>query len=145
MRHHAHAIGTKSGIPAGVIAVVMRVDQIAHRLLGDGRDRCLDLVVQRRELSVHHDHAVGGHRNGDVAALAFQHVSLVAEIGGLDLDLGEILFGHGGCGCCGSRRGGSGRRRSIRRRRRRGCRLRERHAGERGHGRHAQQTGNSLR
>ena len=29
-------------------------------------------------------------RHGDVAALAFEHVDLVAEIGGLDLDLREI-------------------------------------------------------
>ena len=59
-------------------------------------DRRLDLVVQRREFAVHHDDAVLGHGDGDIAALAFEHVHVVAEIGGLDLDLGEI--GRRGCG-----------------------------------------------
>ena len=50
-------------------------------------------------------------RHGDIAALAFEHVDVVAEIGGLDLDLRE-----------------------IRRRRRGRRRLREHPAGQRQHG-----------
>src|SRR5262249_17124980 len=46
--------------------------------------------VQRRELAVHHDDAVAANGDRDVAALAFEHVGLVAKVGGLDLDLGEI-------------------------------------------------------
>jgi hypothetical protein len=46
--------------------------------------------VERRELAVHHDDAVAADRDRDIAALALEHVSLVAQVGGLDLDLGEI-------------------------------------------------------
>ena len=52
------------------------------RVLGDGG---LDLVVQRRELGVHHDDAVVADYDEDVAALAFEHIGLVAEVGDLDL------------------------------------------------------------
>ena len=61
--------------------------------MGSGEIFCdggLDLVVERRELAVHHDDAVGADRDRDVAALALEHIGLVAEVGGLDLDLGEI-------------------------------------------------------
>ena len=77
-------------VAAGVIAVEVRVDQILDRQRRDRFDGGLDLVVQRRELAVHHDDAVGADRDRDVAALAFEHIGVVAEIGGLDLDLGEI-------------------------------------------------------
>jgi hypothetical protein len=46
--------------------------------------------VQRCELAVDHDDAVGADRDRDVAALAFEAVGVVPEIDGLDLDLGEI-------------------------------------------------------
>ncbi len=68
----------------------MGVDEIFDRLARHQHDGVLDLVVQRRELAVDHDDAVPGHRHGDIAALALEHIDVVAEIGGLDLDLGEI-------------------------------------------------------
>ena len=68
----------------------MGVDQIFDGQRRDLLDGGLDLVVQRRELAVDHDDAVGADRDRDVAALAFEQIGLVAEIGGLDLDLGEI-------------------------------------------------------
>ena len=46
------------------------------------------------------------HRHGDVPALAFEHVDVVAEVGGLDLDLGEIdrrRCGGRGCGVVAAR------------------------------------------
>ena len=79
-----------SFVPAGVVAVIMRVDQIFDRQVGDGGDRRLDLVVQRRVLAVDHDDARLGDGDRDVSTLALQHVDVVAEVGGLDLDLGEI-------------------------------------------------------
>ena len=57
--------------------------------------------MERRELAVHHDDAVSAHRDRDVAALAFEHIGLVAEVSGLDLDLGEIDILLGGRGSCG--------------------------------------------
>jgi hypothetical protein len=41
--------------------------------------------VHRGELGVHHKDAVGADRDGDVAAGAFEHVGLVAEVRDLDL------------------------------------------------------------
>jgi hypothetical protein len=72
-------------IAAGLLAVEMCIDEILDgkiRVVGNGG---LDLVMQRRELGVHHDDAVVADHDEDVAALAFEHVGLAAEIGGLDL------------------------------------------------------------
>ena len=77
-------------VAAGMVAMKMRVDEIFDRLVRNRRNRGLDLVMQRRELAVDHDDPVFRHRHGDVSALAFEHIDVVAEIGGLDLDLGEI-------------------------------------------------------
>jgi hypothetical protein len=94
----------KASLPAGLLAVEMRVDEVPDGLLRHRRDGGLDLVVERRELAVHHDDAVTAHRDRDVAALAFQHIGHVAEVGGLDLDLREIrLLGIGRR--CGQQRG----------------------------------------
>ena len=76
----------KEFVPAGVVAVEMRVDEIFDRFVRDRFDGGLDLVVQRRVLAVHHDDAVFPYRHGDISALAFEHVDVVAEVGGLDLD-----------------------------------------------------------
>ena len=66
---------------------VMRQDGVLDRQRRDRLDGGLDLVAERGELRIHHDDAVGADRDRDVAALAFQPVGLVAEIGGLDFDL----------------------------------------------------------
>jgi hypothetical protein len=68
----------------------MRVDEVFDRLLRDGFDRGLDLVVQRRVLAVHHDDPVFRHRDRDISALALQHVAVIAESRRLDFDFGEI-------------------------------------------------------
>ena len=72
------------GIAAGLLAMEMGVDEILYgkaRILGD---RSLDLVVEWRELSVHHDDAVVADHDEDVAALTFKHIGLAAEVGGID-------------------------------------------------------------
>jgi hypothetical protein len=56
-------------IPAGVIAVVMGVDQILDGQRRNLLDGGLDLVVERREFAVHHDDAVGAYRDGNISAL----------------------------------------------------------------------------
>jgi hypothetical protein len=73
-----------------MVAMIMRVDEIFDRLVRNCRYRGLDLVMQRRVLAVDHDDPVFRHRDGDISALAFEHIDVVAEIGGLDLDLGEV-------------------------------------------------------
>ena len=97
-------------ISAGVIAVIMGVDEIFDGQRRDLLDGGLDLVVERRELAVHHDDAVGADRDGDVAALALEHVGLVAQVGGLDLDLGEVDVLLSKCGS-GSKQHGRARER----------------------------------
>src|SRR6185437_13341129 len=90
VRDDNRAVGGEARIAAGVVAVMMRVDQEFERLRrhrGDGR---LELVVHRRELAVHHDDAVVAGGDGDVAARAFEHPGAVAEIEGLYLDFREI-------------------------------------------------------
>ena len=74
-------------VSAGVVAMIMRVDEIFDRLFRDRFDGGLDLVVQRRELAVDHDDAVFRHGHRDISTLAFEHVAVAAEVGGLDLDL----------------------------------------------------------
>src|SRR6266550_3365492 len=73
------------------VAMEMRVDEIFDRLAArhfvDGR---FDLVVQRRELAVDLDDAVVTDRGDDVAALAFQHIGVVAERRHLHLDLRKV-------------------------------------------------------
>ena len=56
----------------------------------DRGDRGLDLVVERSELPVHHDDAIAADGHRDVAALSVRPADIMAEIDGLDLDLGEI-------------------------------------------------------
>src|SRR5262249_26361486 len=62
------AVLLEVGIAAGVVAVEVSVDDVFDRQRRDRLYGGLDLVRQRRELSVHHDDAVSADRNGDVAA-----------------------------------------------------------------------------
>jgi hypothetical protein len=80
----------KGCVTAGVIAMVVGVDEILDGQRRDFLDGGLELVVHRGELAVHHDDAVGADRDRDIAAGALQHVRLVAEVGGFHLDLGEV-------------------------------------------------------
>ncbi len=98
-----------------MIAVEMGEQEIADRQRRDFPDRGLDLVVQRRELVVDHDHAVIGDRNDDIAAFALEHIGAVAEIGRLDHHRVEIGPGCRGLELLGFR--AQQRRRKDRRRR----------------------------
>src|ERR1700739_1398113 len=71
----------------------MRVDDEAHRLVGDPEafERGLNFFGQGSELVVDQDDTVFADGGGDVASGAFQHVDIPGYFGGFDLDLGEIL------------------------------------------------------
>ena len=90
LRHTDRAIVLEALDAAGVVAVIMRGDDVFHRQRRDGRDRRLDLVVERRVLAVDDDDAVGADRDGDVAARAFQPKVLLPRSMVLMLDLGEV-------------------------------------------------------
>src|SRR5215813_3512292 len=74
-----------------MVAVPVGVDDEAHRLVGELRDRGVDLGGERGVLIVDHEHAVLARGNADVPALPEQHVDALRELRGGDLDLREIL------------------------------------------------------
>src|SRR6266850_1335733 len=86
-------------VSAGVVSVIVRVDDEAHGLVRNFQflQRGLDFFRQRSKLVVHNDDAVLAHRSGNVAALAFQHVDIAGNLGRLDLNLGPVrlLLRHG--------------------------------------------------
>jgi hypothetical protein len=109
LRDDGRALLVEQRVTAGVIAVIVGIDHVFDGQRRDFRDRRLDLVVERRELRVHHDDAVRADGDGDVPAEAFQHVGVVAEVGGLNLDLGEIRLlrlDRAGAEHCGARQCG---------------------------------------
>jgi hypothetical protein len=90
VRYNDSAVLAEGHVPADMVAVIVSIHQKAHRLRHDRGDRCLQLVVQRRELAIDHDHAIVTNGDGAVAAKSFQHVGAVAEIGCFYLDLREV-------------------------------------------------------
>jgi hypothetical protein len=82
---------TAPSLPKGTLpptfTVIVRVDEETYGLRRDHRDRDLELVVHRRELTIHHDDAIVADDDGGVAAKAFKHEGAIAQIRGLDLDL----------------------------------------------------------
>jgi hypothetical protein len=87
VRDNDSAILAEGHVPADMVAVVVSIHQKAYRLLRDRGDRCLQLVVQRRELAIDHDHAIVANGDGAVAAKSNQHVGAITKIGGFHLNL----------------------------------------------------------
>ena len=56
-------------VPAGMVAVIVGVDDEAYRLVGDALQRGLDLFRQRGVLVVDDDDAVLADRGADVAGI----------------------------------------------------------------------------
>src|SRR4051794_37615513 len=54
-------------ISAGMVKVIVRVQDEEHRLIGDPSERGLDLGSQRRELIVNNDNAIVTHGNADIS------------------------------------------------------------------------------
>ena len=74
-----------------MIAVDVRVDDVADRALRQRADRRQDLVRQRRVLRVHDEDAVVADLDRDVAAGADEHVDVALRRLDVDLDVVEIL------------------------------------------------------
>jgi hypothetical protein len=87
---HNRTVFAEWRIPADMIAVVVRIDEEANRLLGDGGNRGLELVVHLRELAVHHDDAVVACGNRRVAAEALEHIGAAAKVEALHLDFRPV-------------------------------------------------------
>ena len=62
--------------------LIGRVRNLLHR-----RD---DFLGQRRELAVHHEHAVGSGEDADRAALSVEDIEIGRELDGLDLDFAVV-------------------------------------------------------
>jgi hypothetical protein len=65
VRHNDNAIPNRSSHSAGVIAVVVGID---HYLTGSGAIALMAALIlsDSGELAVHHDDAIGAHRDSDV-------------------------------------------------------------------------------
>jgi len=59
-------------IAVGLLAVEMGIDEVSDGQIRILRDGGFDLVVERRELGIHHDDAVVADHDEDVAANAFE-------------------------------------------------------------------------
>src|SRR5205807_1621728 len=72
----------KQLVSAGVIAVVVRVDDETHRLCRDPQifERRLNFLRKRGVLVVHNRDAVFADRRGNISARAFQHVNVSGNI-----------------------------------------------------------------
>jgi hypothetical protein len=77
-------------VAAGVVAVMMRVEDVADRLIGDALHLGDDLRIIALEFVVHQDHAFGRRVDGDVAAVAHDHVQVVGNF--LDRQVGGRLL-----------------------------------------------------
>jgi hypothetical protein len=88
------AVPRKGLVAAGVVAMEMRVDHVAHRLRRDRGYRRFELAVHLAVHVVDHDDAVvaDDHRHvaADRAARAFEQIGAVAQIGGPDRSVLEI-------------------------------------------------------
>jgi hypothetical protein len=82
-------------VPAGVVAMPVRVDDEADGIGIDRFHRRFDLGHQRRELVVDEDVAVRAMRQADVSARAEQHRDARCHLLDLDLDLGIVLLRGG--------------------------------------------------
>ncbi len=77
-------------VAAGVVAVHVGVHHEADRFVGNLVDGRGDLLRERRELRVHHEDSFRPDEHADGAALAFERVEIVADLGGLDLHFAEV-------------------------------------------------------
>jgi len=73
-----------------MVFVVMRVDDEAHRLVGNAFERLLDSFGQRRVLIVDHHDAVIADRSPDVAARPLEHVDVAGNFRDFDLNFAEV-------------------------------------------------------
>lgn len=88
-------------VTAGVIGVEVCVDHEPDRTGIDLLDRRDDLLGERAELGVDHEHAVGAGEDTDHPTLPFQRVVVPGDLGGLDLHVAVVRLrlraNHTGC------------------------------------------------
>ncbi len=86
-RHHLHVHGLELGVAAAMVAVVMRVDHVLHRLVGDLFQLSHDAGVIDIEFVVHQQHAVIGDQRRGVARheIVVDYVQVVLELDGVQL------------------------------------------------------------
>ena len=96
---HAHVLvrdddagRSEDRVAPGVIAVIVRVQDVRGRAAAQRLDGRRDPPGEGRELVVHHEHAVGPNADADVPAGALQHVHGPGNVHGLDLDAGEPVL-----------------------------------------------------
>ena len=87
-----HAELRKILVAAGVVRVLMRVDQEPDRPIGDLLDGGDDLVRERGELRVDPEHPVGPDQRADRSALSLEHEHVRGQFRRLDLDRAEVLL-----------------------------------------------------
>jgi hypothetical protein len=78
-------------VAAGVVAVIVRVDDEAHRLFGDAFQCGLNLLRERSILIIHNHNAVVADRRANVPSRALEHVHVAGHFRDLDLHFAEIL------------------------------------------------------
>lgn len=79
-------------VPARVVSVVMRVDDEAHRLVGNALERRLNFVSERSVLIVNDHDAVIANGGANVASGAHQHVNIARDFRNFDLHFAEVLL-----------------------------------------------------
>jgi hypothetical protein len=75
-----------------MVAVQVRVHQVADAAVRERPDGGDDLLGERRELAVDHQHAVRTRQHADRASLPFYRIDVARNPGRLHLDLAEILL-----------------------------------------------------
>jgi hypothetical protein len=79
-------------IPTRVVEMEMRVEHEAHRTIRDLADGGLNLFGERRELVVDQHRSIRTHQQAHVAARSREHVQVIGQLFGFDLDLAVILL-----------------------------------------------------
>mgnify|MGYP003694181695 CR=1 FL=1 len=77
----------------------VRVDNEAHRLVGDALKSGLDFLSQRCVFIVDNYDAVLADRCANVSSRAFQHVDVARYLRDFDLDFAEVLILRDGEAC----------------------------------------------
>ena len=107
-REDCHAHFAEILVAARMVAMHVRVDEELDGGVRDLLDRRHDLVGQRRELAVHHQHAIRTGEDPDRAALPVEDIEIGRELNGLDLNLavvdGRLAHGIADQGQCGQSR-----------------------------------------
>jgi hypothetical protein len=72
-------IGWNVSLPARVVAVMVRVDEVPDRLVGERADLLDDARRHVLVLRVHHQHRLRPHQDADVAAAPVERVDAAAQ------------------------------------------------------------------